>query len=70
MSQITVGKVIIDFPDSHRDFAEGLKDAIAEDLNDLIGESLQQKAIKVSLERTEVANYVNTEWTPLDKGGK
>jgi len=70
MSQITVGKVIIDFPDSHKDFAEGLKDAIAEDLNDLIGESLQQKAIKVSLERTEVANDVNTEWTPLDKGGK
>ena len=70
MSQITVGKVIIDFPDSHKDFAEGLKDAITEDLTDFVGETLQQKAIKVSLERTEVANDVNTEWTPLNKGGK
>mgnify|MGYP003144635744 CR=1 FL=1 len=65
MSQITVGKVIIDFPDSHRDFAEGLKDAITEDLTDVVNESLQQKAIKVSLKRTEIADKVNTEWTPL-----
>jgi hypothetical protein len=34
MSQITVGKVIIDFPDSHKDIAEGLKDAITEELSD------------------------------------
>ena len=63
MSQITVGKVIIDFPDSHRDFAEGLKDAITEELSD---KSLQDKAIKVSMQRTEIANEVNTQWTPIN----
>ena len=63
MSQITVGKVIIDFPDSHKDFAEGLKDAITEELSD---KSLQDKAIKVSMQRTELANEVNTQWTPIN----
>jgi len=63
MSQITVGKVIIDFPDSHKDFAEGLKDAITEELSD---KSLQDKAIKVSMQRTEIANEVNTKWTPIN----
>jgi hypothetical protein len=63
MSQITVGKVIIDFPDSHKDFAEGLKDAITEELSD---KSLQDKAIKVSMQRTELANKVNTKWTPIN----
>jgi|TARA_B110000858_G_scaffold163075_1_gene188462 hypothetical protein len=63
MSQITVGKVIIDFPDSHKDFAEGLKDAITEELSD---KSLQDKAIKVSMQRTEIANEVNTQWTPIN----
>tara|TARA_B110000046_G_scaffold123847_1_gene130354 strand:- start:1600 stop:1809 length:210 start_codon:yes stop_codon:yes gene_type:complete len=63
MSQITVGKVIIDFPDSHKDVAEGLKDAITEELSD---KSLQDKAIKVSMQRTELANEVNTQWTPIN----
>ena len=63
MSQITVGKVIIDFPDSHKDIAEGLKDAITEELSD---KSLQDKAIKVSMQRTELANEVNTQWTPIN----
>ena len=63
MSQITVGKVIIDFPDSHKDIAEGLKDAITEELSD---KSLQDKAIKVSMQRTEIANEVNTQWTPIN----
>ena len=63
MSQITVGKVIIDFPDSHKDFAEGLKDAITEELSD---KSLQDKAIKVSMQRTEIANELNTKWTPIN----
>ena len=63
MSQITVGKVIIDFPDSHKDFAAGLKDAITEELFD---KSLQDKAIKVSVQRTEIANEVNTKWTPIN----
>lgn len=32
MSEITVGKIIIDFPDSHKDVAKGLADRIAEEL--------------------------------------
>lgn len=34
MSEITVGKIIIDFPDSHKHIAEGLKDKIVEELSD------------------------------------
>lgn len=33
-SEITLGKIIIDFPDSHKDVAEGLRDKIAEELED------------------------------------
>ena len=32
MSEIKMGKIIIDFPDSHKDVAEGLADRIAEEL--------------------------------------
>ena len=33
-SEITLGKIIIDFPDSHKDVAEGLRDKIVEELED------------------------------------
>ena len=32
MSEIKIGKIIIDFPDSHKDVAKGLADRIAEEL--------------------------------------
>jgi|TARA_B110000858_G_C17375765_1_gene281559 hypothetical protein len=32
MSEIKIGKIIIDFPDSHKDVAEGLADRIVEEL--------------------------------------
>jgi len=34
MSEIKMGKIIIDFPDSHKDVAKGLADRIAEELSD------------------------------------
>ena len=37
MSEIKMGKIIIDFPDSHKDVAKGLADRIAEELSDRSG---------------------------------
>tara|TARA_R110000751_G_scaffold77039_1_gene155415 strand:- start:13 stop:234 length:222 start_codon:yes stop_codon:yes gene_type:complete len=33
-SEIEFGKIIIDFPDSHKDIAEGLKDAIINEFSE------------------------------------
>ena len=49
-------KIIIDAPST------SIADAIKKELE----KQLQEEAIKVSSLRTEIANEVNTEWTPIN----
>jgi hypothetical protein len=58
-------KIIIDAPST------AIADAIEKELarqvtNSFEAESLRDKAINVSRLRTEIANEVNTKWTPIN----
>ena len=52
MSEIKLGKIIIEFPDSHKDVAEGLRDAIINELSEQEKEK-PTKWKKIHLEEEE-----------------
>jgi len=58
-------KIIIDAPSTA--IADAIEKELAKQVTNSFGsESLRDKAINVSSLRTEIANEVNTKWTPIN----
>ena len=70
MSEIKIGKIIIDFPDSHKDVAEGLADRIAEELEnhkdkpkDYEDDEYADKGMSRSDFFRDAGGFINKEYT-------